>query len=94
MRFLASFSPFLRFLLVVQILAVIVFFWLAAIRKSQLSPHLKTVTLNGHVISSVWVTNPASVEVHTIAGVGSNGLDYQTIVTTNYYWHVWKIFQK
>ncbi len=64
--------------------------WLGAIRASQLAPHRIVTSINGREISSFWTTNPMHVDF-----VGFQSIDGRRseVLETNYYWHVWSIFQ-
>jgi hypothetical protein len=65
--------------------------WLWAVRASQFAPHKITASLNGHVLSSFWTTNPAYV---TWADGGVPGSPFGGVhPVTNYYWTVWSIFK-
>jgi hypothetical protein len=66
--------------------------WLWAIRESQLAPHKIINSINGRVISSFWVTNPAYVTWEQGGVPGSPFGDAHPV--TNYYWTVWSIFKK
>ena len=75
------------------IIACLVFaVWLWAVRESQLAPHKIVTSINGHVLSSFWTTNPAYI---TWADGGVPGSPFGGVQpVTNYYWHIWSIFQK
>src|SRR5579859_4772274 len=72
--------------------ALIVGVWLWAVRDSQLAPHKITNSINGHVISEYWVTNPAYITWEQGGVPGSPFGDAHPV--TNYYWTVWSIFKK
>jgi hypothetical protein len=67
--------------------------WLVAVRDSQRCPHRVTTSINGRVISSMMVTNPAHIEWQTKQVFTTNGLEYRQVPVTNYYWQVWSIFK-
>ena len=79
--------------LALAVLIVMTWAWLSAIRESQLRPHLVTTSINGHILTSQMVTNPAYVEWWTKPVITTNGIEYRQFAKTNYYWHVWKMFQ-
>jgi|GEM_PF-7056309 len=68
--------------------------WLAAIHDAQFSPHVITQSINGKVLSSVTVTNPAYVTWQTRSRITANGMVYFQEPKTNYYWTVWPCFKK
>jgi len=65
--------------------------WLWAIRESQLAPHKITMSINGHVLSSFWTTDPAHI-VWRDGGVPGSPFGGVHPVT-NYYWTIWPIFK-
>jgi len=67
--------------------------WLVAVRDSQLCPHRVTTSINGRVISSMMVTNPAYMDWETKEIITTNGLEYRQVPVTNYYWQVWSLFK-
>jgi hypothetical protein len=80
--------------LVFAIFALVFSAWLCSIRKAQFSPHWITNSINGHVISGFWVTNPAYVTFRHEWKVSTNGMELLNIPETNYWWHQWQIFRK
>lgn len=68
--------------------------WFAFEINQQFAPHKITKTLNGRIVSEFFTTNPAYVEFETVEFPSTNGLEFRQVPHTNYYWHVWKMFQK
>jgi len=79
-------------LMAVGVLVLVLSAWLWAIRASQLAPHKITNSINGRVLSSYWVTNPAHV-VWEAGGVPGSPFG-EAHPVTNYYWNVWPMFKK
>jgi hypothetical protein len=75
-------------------LLIVIGVWLAAIHDSQFRPHRITQSINGHVLSQFWATNPAHIEWQTRQVVGTNGLEYRQFPVTNYWWSQWSLFKK
>ena len=84
-----TFTFFVVALLLISIVSVVV----VTQRNSQLAPRAIIHSINGTVVSSNWVTDPEYTEQQVVAYLTTAGTQYRTVTTTNYYWHVWKIFQ-
>ena len=86
---------FLGYLAILAILFLIVFFWLRAVRASQLASHKITNSINGKIISQFWTTNPVHVQyVYTGQyALTSNGWRAVQTPVTNYYWRIWNIWK-
>jgi hypothetical protein len=80
-------------MIILCILALMVGGWLCAIKESQLRPHVVTTSINGHVLSSVTLTNPEYTTFVTRDKWTTNGLGYELVPVTNYFWTVWSIFK-
>jgi hypothetical protein len=78
----------------IALIAFVGFAWLWAIHDAQFKPHVITRSINGHVIGTFTATNPEYVSWQASAVLTTNGVEYHTVPTTNYYWHVWSCFRR
>lgn len=86
----------MKFLVPILIFLFVVFVWLRAIRNAQLGIHHVSSTLGTTRLVDLWTTNPTyyTFELSSNWVVTTNGIIHPVVRVTNYYWHVWRIFQK
>jgi hypothetical protein len=92
--FMTLFFKFNSAIIILCVLVIIALYWLYAVRDSQLAPHRITETLDGKIVGDFWATNPIHFTYETKLVLTTNGLQFKDVPVTNYYWHIWPIFQK